>query len=103
MQDGQIDGEQGHIGRLKRAMCSLDDETFVSSCVCVHLETLAWVFRVSVNESHVSGLFPRVMDQDFCICFTFFTSFVSENLKMFQTCKFLFSVEHKIRYFEGCW
>ncbi len=50
MQDGQISGEQGHIGRLERTMCSLDDETFVSSCVCVHLETLAKVFRVSVNE-----------------------------------------------------
>lgn len=31
MQDGPIDREQGHIGRLKRAMCSLDDETCMSS------------------------------------------------------------------------
>ncbi len=75
MQDGQIDGEQGHIGRLERTMCSLDDETFVSSCVCVHLETLTWVFRVSVNAS---GFACNEWISTFCVCFTFFTSFVSQ-------------------------
>ncbi len=42
MQDGQIDGEQGHIGRLKRAMCSLDDETCVSSWKSVCMLCVSW-------------------------------------------------------------